>query len=762
MLAYRYDNQVLSLELVDQLSGASTAVPWATDTLDLPLMPADGMTLFSDEVELDWASGRPVRPPLRGEDAELAIGPELRFVVNESGRWLLPRSLGSPPPPIQSDASSDTTYWWPRTKAMTVSYATDRRTAILRPDLRNQIRPNAARLANPLTGDPIGRPLRQRADAMWDTDISDDGRLAATCVVADPDLWSFNSGEVKIYDAQSGKLLLGPLAPCNAVAAMEFSPDGSVLVTGGFDRSIRFYDTSSGLEIGEPILNDEIPITFVFSPNGKVLAAGASHGYNDSPHIRFFDVATRKPMHPQIPTPGTGWGYFIEFTSDNQRCLLGGNSGLGMFDVETGKPLGPTILSSNPSNCRNIILSPDDSLIAMIEDPGTIRVFFAETGELACPAMFHPRPGIAMAFCPDSAGLVAGYLDGSARLWDVKTGKSLGPPVAHRSPVWGVAFAPDGASYLTTDKTNVTRRWLVPSPAEGTPEQLRLQLEVWSQSEKAEGTRQTIARDVWVEKKAAVDAFDPASFSMGTPIEAQAWHHSRLIDAEQSGNWFGALWHVRRLVDLEPTNHSYHARKGSLHLVRGEFEKAAESFGKVADLVGQQRLADWYANCAYTFRFREDWANQLKFLELLADVEPDNWQCFADQAEAYAELGDGDRAQQATIKALAFCSEPFVPHHADRLAAEAKWSELQEEYARAEKAAWLSLEDWLRYTIVVRKAGDRSEYERICAEFKDRVGPHSLPENVAEMLGRIRGERRPAVSDEGDLWLRLEAEVWDS
>ena len=57
-----------------------------------------------------------------------------------------------------------------------------------------------------------------------------------------------------------------------------------------------------------------------------------------------------------------------------QRVVLGGNSGLSLFDVKTGAPVGPLILSSSPEKCRNVILSPDDSLVAMVEDPGTIRV----------------------------------------------------------------------------------------------------------------------------------------------------------------------------------------------------------------------------------------------------------------------------------------------------------------------------------------------------------------------------------------------------
>ncbi len=760
VLAYRYDGSALSIELINRPSGAATAIPWATN-LGLPLVPADGMTLFSEDEELDWATGWSTRIPQHGEVSQLAIDPELRFIANESGRWLLPCSTSSPPPSIQSDAPSDKEFWWPRSKAMPISYATDSRTAISRPDLRDQIRPNAARLSNPLTGEPIGRPLRQRADAMWDTDITDDGRLAATCVVADPDLWAYNSGEVKIYDAQTGKLLVGPLEPCNSVAAMEFSPDGSVLVTGGFDRMIRFYDTSSGKEIGEPILNDEIPITFVFSPDGEILAAGASHGFNNSPHIRLFDFARRKPMHPQIPTPGGNWGFHIQFTSDSQRVVFGGLSGMGLFDVETGKPIGPMILSSSQGKCRNVILSPDNSLIAMIEDPGTIRVYSTESGKLACPAMVHPRPGAPMSFSPDSSMLVAGYLDGSARLWDLETGNSLGPPVAHRSAVWGVAFAPDGRSYLTTDKDNVTRRWPVPSPAKGTSEQLRLQLEVWSQSEMTEGTPQTIARHAWLEKKAAVDAFDSDSVSMGAPIDVRAWHRSRVIDAEQTGNWFAVLWHAKRLIELEPNNHHHHARQGSAHLARGESVEADASFVKALEFTSTEWLADCYANRAYDFRSREDWANALKFLARLSAMEPDNWQCFADQAEAYTELGDVANAQKATIQALALCKEAFIPHYADQLASVEKWSELQEEYARAEKAAWLSLEDWLRYSIVVRKAGDTSEYQRICAHLKSRVGQHPLPDNVVEMLDRICGRRQPTRPDEGDLWLRLETEVQD-
>ena len=475
------------------------------------LVAEDGVSMFDGESSIDWKTGRPMHSPLRGDLRYPQIDADMRYVINQNGLWRLPRFPSMPPPPTHEQHHLDVRYWWPRSQGLAVAFNSDGAISLHRPDVREQPRLTAARLRDTKTGAPIGRPLRQRGDSQWDHALSRDGRLAATSVVADPDLWAFNSGEVYIYDATTGQRRFGPLRPNNSVAALEFSPDGSTLVTGGFDRMLRFYDTGTGEEVGEPILNEEIPITLVFSPDGQRLAVGSSHGFNDSPHFRIFDVQQRKSLHTdQIPTAGS-WGQFAVFTEDGKRIIVGSPRGISACDPETGNEIY-SIAATTPDAISNLVISPNNQIAALVEATGLVRAFSVADGSLVCPPMMyagHPMPA---AFSADSSMLAVGYIDSTIRLWDLKTGHAVGPPYAHRNPVWGVAFAPDGEELISTDSTGIVRRWPIPKPVDGGGDELLEQLEVWSQTELVDGIQTALSRTEWQARNDRVKGSREISF----------------------------------------------------------------------------------------------------------------------------------------------------------------------------------------------------------------------------------------------------------
>lgn len=60
---------------------------------------------------------------------------------------------------------------------------------------------------------------------------------------------------------------------------MEFSPNGTILVTGGMDRTVRLWDVATGREIGDPLDGHSADVTGVaFDPGGSTMVSWGRDG----------------------------------------------------------------------------------------------------------------------------------------------------------------------------------------------------------------------------------------------------------------------------------------------------------------------------------------------------------------------------------------------------------------------------------------------------------------------------------------------------
>ena len=103
--------------------------------------------------------------------------------------------------------------------------------------------PNEIRVWQTETRTSIGKPFRF-GSIIPDIAMSPDGRRIATAPFDTIQQWDIQTGEA-----------VGPPLKGHAVgvSSLAYGPDGSYLVSGGDDQTVRFWDTASGRQLGDPV-----------------------------------------------------------------------------------------------------------------------------------------------------------------------------------------------------------------------------------------------------------------------------------------------------------------------------------------------------------------------------------------------------------------------------------------------------------------------------------------------------------------------------
>jgi WD40 repeat protein len=232
-------------------------------------------------------------------------------------------------------------------------------------------------------------------------------------VLASGDRWGRN---FQLWDAALRRLLYQVSTPGRTVAALAFSPDGTLLVTGAADSPVAMREVRTGRLVGS-LQGSPSADAFAFSPDGKTLATNefGEHLYRrainlwrvpDGKHLR------RIETYPHLATN-------LVFSTDGQTLFAGSGGAIAIYDVATGKPVGPA--RDAPATVRNLTLAPRSNALACFMDY-QIQLHNLPTGRAAHLGLPTDQGFEALALSADGRQ-VASLCSNQLSLWDSAAGK---------------------------------------------------------------------------------------------------------------------------------------------------------------------------------------------------------------------------------------------------------------------------------------------------------------------------------------------------
>jgi len=314
--------------------------------------------------------------------------------------------------------------------------------------------------------------------------------------------WYFNSRTSSPTSASNTPLIYREHA--GSVTALAWSPDGTLLASGGDDHTIHIWHAHSGADIytfharsgSVPALSwapdsqriataSAGPLTSGGSPaSGNAVqvwrAATGTPIYNYRGHtsgitdiawqptgeriassstdytVQIWDATTG--LHPLVHHTSPWYAWTVAWSPDGKRIASGGpDAVVQVWDASTGAAI--SACRGHTNSIEAVTWSPDGVLLASASDDRTVRIWDASSGSANSVYRGHTNYVRAVAWSPDGNFIASGGSDRTVQIWEATSGATIYTYYGHARSVTHVVWSPDSKYLASASEDGTVQVW---------------------------------------------------------------------------------------------------------------------------------------------------------------------------------------------------------------------------------------------------------------------------------------------------------------